>query len=110
MDWKTLCSKSLRGVQAYDSNTKKVEAAGGSLVINDSLQHKEPFAVVCLPGTVWRTTTLRIVDEHMLGRRCHHDIQAIAEQLGIEADDILEGPTFFLLFESKIEFTETRFE
>ncbi len=23
---------------------------------------------------------------------------------------ILEGPTFFLLFESKIEFTETRYE
>ena len=110
VSWKALCQKSAGGVQAYGSNTKKVEKAGGKLVINDSLEHKAPIAVVCLPGAVWRTTTLRAVDTSMLAPRCHHDIQAIASKLGLAANDILEGPTFFLLFESKIEFTETRFE
>jgi hypothetical protein len=108
--WSALCKAETRGVQAYGSNTKKVGEAGGRLIINDSLEHKEPFVVVCLPGAVWRTTTLRHLEQERLAPRCEHDIQQIAEKLQLGSDDILEGPGFFLLLESKIKFTETRFE
>lgn len=74
------------------------------LLKSGMISEPEPHIVICLPGTVWRTTGIReVMQENLEMRRRYRDIRKVVEQLGIESEDMIGSPGWFLLLNTTVE-------
>ena len=100
-EWAVLCwGQRLR--DDYPGLDPKVVSAAGGKVVKTATD--EVRQVVCLPGTVWKTTTICSVmlgEEYRLKRRIA--LMKVEKKLGIVSSDCVDLPTWHLLRGASIE-------
>ena len=84
---------------------KVVEGAGGK-VVKCEADGAYRWQVICLPGAIWRTTSILDIPINESFWALHERAEAmrgIKEKLGIETDDCMGAAGYHLLYSATVE-------